>query len=101
MLLEPALIEVRVVKRAKLWIQAAKSSNQSESRDNVVGNKFKPHLSTQLESVLGLSLDLLERISACEKVGNHVTGAESRIGEIAAFFGGVKSTPVPDAAVVQ
>src|SRR5436309_630385 len=101
MLLEPALIELRVVKRAKLWSQAAKGSNQSESHDDVVGNKFKPHLSTELEPVLGLSLDLLERISAREKVRNHVTRAESRIREIAAFFGGVESTPVPDAAVVQ
>src|ERR1700760_2480949 len=101
MLLEPPLIELRLVKRAELWSQAAKGSDQSESYDNVVGNKVKPQLSTELEPVLGLSLELLERISAREKVCNHVTNAESRIREITAFFGGVESTPVPDAAVVQ
>src|SRR5271165_372953 len=101
MLLEPALIELRIVKRAELWSQAAKRSNQSQGRDNVVGNKVKPYLSSELEPLLGLSLDILERISAREKVRDHVARAESRICEIAAFFGSVESTPVPDAAIVQ
>src|SRR5260221_1107723 len=101
MLLEPALIELRVVKGAELWSQAAKGSNQSKSHGNVVGSKLKPHLSSELEPVFGLSLHLLERISASEKVGNHVTRAKSRIREIAAFFSGVESTSVPDAAIAQ
>src|SRR5215468_8685530 len=101
MLLEPAFIELRIAKGAELWSQAAKGSNQSQGRDNVVGNKVKPYLSSELEPVLGLSLHLLERISARKKVRNHVTRAESRICEITAFFGGVEGTPVPDASLVQ
>src|ERR1700735_1019635 len=101
MLLELALVELRIAKRAELWSQTAEGSNESELGRDVVGNKAKLHFLSELKSVFSLSLHLLEWVSACQKVGNHVTAAEGRKGQIAGFLCGVKTKPVPGPGVMQ
>ena len=73
MLLEPALIELRVIEAAKLWSQAAEGPNQSELTCDEIAHEIEPHFSRELQPVVSLALHLIEWVSACEEVRNHVT----------------------------
>src|SRR5271157_2832977 len=58
MLLEPALIELRVIEAAKLWSQAAEGSNQSELTCDEIAHEIEPHFSRELQPVVSLALHL-------------------------------------------
>ena len=83
MLLEKELFELLIVKGAEFWGQATKGTGKPELRGDRVNDQTKPRLLRKLEAILGLTLDLRERISCGEKVPVQVVAAVRRKSEVA------------------
>ena len=67
-LLEPALVELRVVEGAEVRRQSTKRPDQPELRGDDVDDETEPRLLRKFEPILGFALHLDERISRREKV---------------------------------
>jgi len=85
-LLEPALIELRIVEGGEAPGKAPESQDESELSDDYVDDVTKLCLSRELEAVFGLPLHDAKRISDGEKKRDQTIAKESRIFEVAGFL---------------
>src|SRR5260370_33121024 len=81
MLLEGALVELRVIEGGEVRCQSTERPGQSVLRGNDVADETEPHLLHEFERALDLVLDISERISGGEKIGIHVVPAIGCIRE--------------------
>src|SRR5271165_6909947 len=100
MLLELALIELRVIEAAEPRSETAEGFDQSKLARYKIANKFEPHFPREVERAPTPPPHPTHHLPGGEKVRNHVTRAESRKREIAAFLCGDETAPVPDAATM-
>ena len=67
MLLELALVELRIVEGGELGQQAPESLNEPELSGDDVGDETELRLPRELERILGFSLHIAERLSHGEQ----------------------------------
>src|SRR5258705_12329318 len=101
MLLEAALVELRVIEGPEVRCQSAERPDQSVLRSNDVADETEPHLPHEFERALDLVLDVSERIPGGEKIGIQVVAAIGRISKVPAALRRVESTPQENAAARQ
>ena len=87
-LLEPALIELRIAERGQARRQAQESPDEPELSDDYVDDVTKLGLSCELESVLGLPQHVAKRISGGKENRNQTVAGIGRILEVAGLLRG-------------
>src|SRR6266850_1759009 len=93
MLLEAALVEIRVVEATKFRRQPTEHPDEPELPGDAIASETEPHLSREFEAVLGLSLDFTERISGSETVRDQVDAAVGCIRKVTGILGRVEGPP--------
>src|SRR5689334_15652523 len=83
MLLKPILIEIRIVEGGEAWGQALESADEPKLPDDYVDDEAELRLPGELESVLGLAMDVAKRFSCGEQHGHQSVAGIDRIFEIA------------------
>ena len=68
MLLETALVKLRIIEGGKVRRQSAKHPDEPELPGDAVAGETEPHLPREFEPILGFLLDFTERISGGEKI---------------------------------
>src|SRR5258708_19180888 len=101
MLLEAALVELRIIKRVEVRCQSTERPDESVLRGNEVADETEPHLSHEFERVLDLVLDFTERISGGEKIGIQVGAAIRCISKISGVLRRVEGASQEHAAARQ
>ena len=101
MLLEAALVELRIIEGVEVRCQSTEHPDQSVLRDNDVADETEPHLPHEFERVLDLALDVSERIPGGEKIGIQIVAAIGRISKVPGALRRVESTPQENAAARQ
>src|SRR6266478_5299762 len=102
MALEPKLLKLPIVKGAEFRRQTTECSNKPELRGDDVNDETKPPgLLRKLETILGFTLHLHERISRCQKICVQVDAAVHRKTEVADLVRGLErtmyqATAIPD-----
>jgi hypothetical protein len=100
-LLEPALIELRIVEGGEARRQAAKCPDEPELSDDYVDDVLKLCLSCELESVLGLTLHVAKRISGSEKKRDQTVAGKNCVFDVAGFLSGGKGASQQSEAGAQ
>src|SRR5271165_6771441 len=85
-LLELALIELRIVEGGEARGQASESQDEPELSDDNVDDVTKLGLSCEFESVFGLALYIDKRISGGQKKCDQTVAGIDRIFEVAGFL---------------
>src|SRR5260370_34985874 len=98
MLLEAALVAIRIMEGAEVRGQSTKRPDESALRGNQVADETEPHFPHEFERVLDLVLDFGERISGGEKIGIQVGAAIGRISKVPGALRRVESAPQENAA---
>src|SRR5260370_7643893 len=98
MLLEAALVELRIIEGGEVRCQSTERPDQSVLRGNDVADETEPHLLHEFERALDLVLDVSERIPGGEKIGIQVVAAIGRISKVPGALRRVESSPQEDAA---
>src|SRR5258708_39268177 len=101
MLLEAALVELRIVEGPEVRCQPTERPDQPVLRGNDVADQTEPHLPHEFERVLDLVLDVSERISGGEKIGIQIVAAIGRISKVPGALRRVESAPQENAAARQ
>src|SRR5216683_3726384 len=83
MILEPKLIEVIVIQRAKLCSHTTKRADKRELRSDDVHDDTERDVTRELEAILSLTLHLGQRISGHKKICNQVIAAICCKSEVA------------------
>src|SRR5260370_1800600 len=82
MVLEAALVELRIIEGLEVRCQSTEHPDQSVLRGNDVADETEPHLPHEFERALDLVLDVSERIPGREKIGVQVVAAIGCISKI-------------------
>src|SRR5260370_19041079 len=82
MVLEAALVELRIIEGLEVRCQSTEHPDQSVLRGNDVADETEPHLPHELERALDLVLDVSKWIPGGEKIGVHVVAAIDRISKV-------------------
>src|SRR5438093_8003984 len=90
MALELQFIKVFIVEGSEFRRRTTKGADKAELRRGDVNSEAKPRLLRKLESILGLTLHLHERISCRQKVHVQVHAAVCREREVADFVRGLE-----------
>src|SRR5215471_3118081 len=90
MALELQFIEVFIVEGSEFRRRTTKGVDKAELRRDDVNSEAKPRLLRKLESILGLTLHLHERIACRQKVRVQVHAAVCREREVADFIRGLE-----------
>src|SRR6266850_955602 len=98
MLLEPVLIELRIVEGAELRSEVPKDPDQPELSGDDVDDETVSDLAHELEPGLGLALHVGERLPAGQEVRDRHEAAEAGVREIAEAVGDVKGAQQQAAA---
>src|SRR5260370_8887562 len=101
MVLEVALVELRIIEGLEVRCQSTEHPDQSVLRGNDVADETEPHLPHELERALDLVLDVSKWIPGGEKIGVQVVAAIGRISKVPAALRRVESTPQENAAARQ
>src|SRR5467141_954756 len=101
MVLEAALVELRIIEGLEVRCQSTKHPDQSVLRGNDVADETESHLPHEFERALDLVLDVSERIPGGEKIGVQVVAAIGCISKVPAALRRVESTPQENAAARQ
>src|ERR1700722_19619133 len=91
MLLEPNLIKLPVVKEAETRRQATEGPDKPKLSGDEVNDVTEPGLLGKLETILGFTLHLNQRISSRQEVRVQVIAAVRGKSEIAGLVRGLKS----------
>src|ERR1700691_647721 len=83
MTLDPRLVKLRIVERAKCRRQAAQGPDQPELGGDGVNDKPEPRLLRKREAMFGFAFRLRERIARQEKVCVQLVAAVSGVCEVA------------------
>jgi hypothetical protein len=87
---EAALIELLIVKTAKCRGQTTKGPDQSELRSNDVDDETESRMLSKVETLLGFTLRLRQRISRREKVRVQVIAAVGGKREVTGLARGIE-----------
>src|SRR5258705_11329370 len=98
MLLEAALVELRIIEGVEVRCQSTERPDQSVLRGNDVADETEPHLPHEFERALDLVLDVSERIPGGEKIGVQVVAAIGCISKVPAALRRLESTRQETAA---
>src|SRR6266403_280529 len=101
MVLEAALVELRIIEGPEVRCQSAERPDQSLLRGSDVGDETESHLPHEFERARDLVLDVSERIPGGEKIGIQVVAAIGRISKVSGALRRVESTPQENAAARQ
>jgi hypothetical protein len=101
MLLEAALVKLRIIEGVEVRCESTERPNQSVLRGNDVADETKLHLPHEFERVLDLVLDVSERISGGEKIGIQIAAAIGGISIVPGAPRRVESSPQENAAARQ
>src|SRR5260370_8055830 len=101
MVLEAALVELRIIEGLEVRCQSTEHPDQSVLRGNDVADETEPHLPHEFERALDLVLDVSEWIPGGEKIGVQVVAAIGCISKVPAALRRVESTPQENAAARQ
>src|SRR3954447_1457210 len=93
MLLEAALVELRVIERGEVRRQSPEHPDQSELPGDAVAGETKSHFPREFEPMLGLSLDVTERISGRDTVCDRVDAAIGRIRKVTGILRHLEGAP--------
>src|SRR3954468_9407964 len=93
MALESTLIELPIVKVAECHRQSTEGPDQTELRGDDVDDETEPGLLRKLETTLGFTLRLNERVSRREKIRVQVNAAVRRKREVAYLVSGLERAP--------
>src|SRR6202171_2567637 len=98
MLLEAALVELRIIEGVEVRCKSTERPDESVLRGNEVADETEPHLPHEFERVLDLVLDFTERISGGEKIRIQVGAAIGCISKVSGVLRRVESAPQKNAA---
>src|SRR3984893_6903590 len=83
MALDPKLIKLLIVEAAKRRRQSPESPDQGELCGHSVNDGPEPCFLRKSETILGLTLRIIERVARREKVGGQLAAAERRVSDVA------------------
>src|ERR1700738_1571876 len=98
MLLEAALVELRIIEGVEVRCKSTERPDESVLRGNEVTDETEPHLLHEFERVLDLVFDFTERISGGEKIGIQVGTAIGCISKVSGVLRRGESAPEENAA---
>src|ERR1700694_5996394 len=98
MLLEAALVELRIIEGVEVRCKSTERPDESVLRGNEVADETEPHLRHEFERVLDLVLDFTERISGGEKIRIQIGAAIGRVSKVSGLLRRVESAPQKNAA---
>src|SRR5882757_4096325 len=98
MLLEAALVELRIIEGVEVRCKSTEHPDESVLRCNEVADKTEPHLPHEFKRVLDRVLDFTERISRGEKIRIQVGAGIGCISKIAGVLRRIESAPQENAA---
>src|SRR6202140_470126 len=93
MLLEAALVELRIIEGVEVRCKSTERPDESVLRGNEVADETEPHLPHEFECFLDLVRDFTERISGGEKIGIQVGAAIRCISKVSGVLRRVESAP--------